>query len=274
MIALIFQEQRQLENHRSLKRLSADSSQTTVASEQPNSSGEMSVPTPMSVFPGAAAPEQLERRLSGRFLVSKGDASRATYFGPTSLEAGMLDFKDFVNDRQADDTGGTSRISASIEKSIDDFVKSGQCESIRSDPSSPPTGPPFSILDAMIESYFATINPRFPIWCKYSFTRMVSSFQNSLAPEQEWASIVCCNNLILMTLTANAMRRTQQRSAPAANNTSNSSMDFDIITGFLTNAKRAVRNVDLLLAPSLNHVQALLSLVCTQLTPVYTSTGN
>jgi len=41
-----------------------------------------------------------------------------------------------------------------------------------------------------------------------------------------------------------------------------SSIDFDVIAGFLTNAKRALKNIDQFVSPRLINVQALLSLVC------------
>lgn len=50
-----------------------------------------------------------------------------------------------------------------------------------------------------------------------------------------------------------------------------SSIDFDIITGFLTNAKRALKHIDQLVSPRLTNVQALLSLVCLRLMLPYPS---
>lgn len=38
-------------------------------------------------------------------------------------------------------------------------------------------------------------------------------------------------------------------------------MEFDMIAGFLANARRAVQNIDQLVSPGLINVQALLSLV-------------
>lgn len=51
---------------------------------------------------------------------------------------------------------------------IDLLIGQGEEEFIRE--KSPPTTPPFAILDAMIEPYFTMTNHHFPIWTKESFT--------------------------------------------------------------------------------------------------------
>lgn len=87
---------------------------------------------------------------------------------------------------------------------------------------------------------------------------------------QDRASIVCCNNLILMTLVAesgSARPKKQGDVASRSRRTSStsstpSSGDLDLASGFLANAKRAVGNIELLLTPRLRNVQALLSLEC------------
>jgi hypothetical protein len=127
---------------------------------------------------------------------------------------------------------------------------------------SAPTAPPFSVLEAMIEPYFATINPYFPIWTKEHFIRLATVSQESDYPDQDRAYVICCNNLILMTLTANSLRSRPGKQVQSKHRRKTSSIDFDLTRSFLTNAKRAIDNIELLLSPRLINVQALLSLVC------------
>lgn len=132
-----------------------------------------------------------------------------------------------------------------------------------------PTIPPYSVLEAMIEPYFSTINPYFPIWTKTRFIQFSTASQHSKGLEQDRAYITCSNNLILMTLAATSLRSRSAQQAHSAHQSRSSSVDFDLTRTFLTNAKRAIKNVELLLSPHLINVQALLSLVSTS--PVFTT---
>ena len=203
---------------------------------------------------------KFERPL-GYFLVDHNARIGERYFGPTSLEALMHQMKTHVI-KPLSDTGSGNQISSEcvllahhkldllIERE-DELIKDG----------SAPTAPPFSVLEAMIEPYFATINPYFPIWTKESFTRLATASQESGFPDQDRTYIICSNNLILMTLAANSLRYRPAKEVPSRHIRKPSSMDFDLIRSFLTNAKRAIENIDLLLSPRLTSVQALLSLV-------------
>lgn len=124
-----------------------------------------------------------------------------------------------------------------------------------------PTMPPHSVLEAMIEPYFATINPYFPIWTKERFVRFAIASQHSEDPEQDRAYVMCANNLILITLTATSLRSRSVQQARSSHRSLSSSVDIDLTRTFLTNAKRAIKNIELLLSPRLINVQALLSLV-------------
>ncbi|EAW13631.1 transcription factor sphG [Aspergillus clavatus NRRL 1] len=62
-------------------------------------------------------------------------------------------------------------------------------------------------------------------------------------------------------MTADSLCAHQREAIQAKSTRKTSSIDFDIIAGFLTNAKRAVNNIDQLVASHVVNVQALLSLV-------------
>lgn len=197
----------------------------------------------------------------GRFLTNLNDdnSSGERYFGPTSLESLVLDIKDVIAKLLGSESQRLRECALLAQRKIDLLIGRGHEELIKD--GSPPTAPPFAILDAMIEPYFATINPHFPIWTKEQFNRMATALRQSTSPEQNAASIISCNNLILMTLTANSLRSRWGRPVQIKHAHKSSSIDFDVTTGFLTNAKRAIENIELVLSPRLVNVQALLSLV-------------
>jgi hypothetical protein len=146
------------------------------------------------------------------------------------------------------------------QRKIDLLV--GQGEETPIGEKSPPAMPPFAILDAMIEPYFTTTNDHFPIWTKKRFTQMATTLRQATPSERDLASIVCCNNLIIMAMSADSLGSHQRESMMSKQTHKTSPIDFDLIAGFLTNAKRAVSNIDQLVSPHLINVQALLSLVC------------
>ncbi|EZF57847.1 hypothetical protein H106_08821 [Trichophyton rubrum CBS 735.88] len=115
---------------------------------------------------------------------------------------------------------------------------------------SPPTTPPFAILDAMIGPYFATTNHHFPIWIKERFIRMATNMLQSTSPDPDLASIIRSDSLC-------SYRREPMPSKQARNPSSN---DCDIVKGFLANPKRALKNIDQLISHRLINVQALLSM--------------
>ncbi|RMZ82892.1 hypothetical protein DV737_g1956, partial [Chaetothyriales sp. CBS 132003] len=193
----------------------------------------------------------------GQLVEKKGDVPETVYFGPTSLEA-LLDFEDSISGRITSEIHGYRETDESIHDRINAFINSGHTNYGNSVPS-PPTEPPLAILQAMIEPYFANINPHFPMWTKTGFQKIVASLrQHSVSPEIEWASIVCCNNLILMNLTADSMRSVQQKMAQSRSSENVPLVDSDLIAGFLANSKRAIENLGLL-SPRLINLQALLS---------------
>ncbi|KAK4233514.1 hypothetical protein C8A03DRAFT_38766 [Achaetomium macrosporum] len=115
----------------------------------------------------------------------------------------------------------------------------------------PPTSPPLGILEAMVDDYLEHVNPQFPIWPRVGLGQLgVSLREPSGDDARDRGMVVCANNVVLTTLAA--QRRRSGAGAP--------SVDADLIRSFLANAWRATANIELLLAPRLLNVQALLSL--------------
>jgi hypothetical protein len=196
----------------------------------------------------------------GRLVEEKGNVAGTVYFGPTSLEALILDFGDLVSNRIDSDVPRLRNANLSIQGRIDSFVNI-QHGTIPSRVVLAPTEPPLAILEGMIDGYFSNINPQFPIWSKSVFQKMVASLrEHTTCAEDEWASIVCCNNLILINLTADAVHSVQRRMAQSGSTESFPSMESDLIARFLANSKRAMENLGLI-SPRLINLQALLSLV-------------
>ncbi|KAI0152106.1 hypothetical protein F4776DRAFT_669924 [Hypoxylon sp. NC0597] len=202
------------------------------------------------------------KRPLGHFIRGHNVEANERYFNPTSLESLLYSMRDLilgplVNDNTRDQS---ARDCALLAQKRFDLLVSREEESARNEIL--PTEPPISILRAMIEPYFANINPHFPIWTKESFMRIVAALQEPDGSDQDLARIVCSNNLILMTLAANLSHPpTHQNKLRRSKSTHrSSSIDLDLTKGFLANAKRAIEHAELLLSPRLINVQALLSL--------------
>lgn len=171
----------------------------------------------------------------------------------------MLNIKDELSESPGVDSSALEESIQEAQRNIDLLVL--QDEDKFTGETALPTAPPFAILDAMVELYFGTMNHHFPIWTKEKFTQMTAILRQSSSSERDLASIVCCNNLILMAMSAESLSAHQRDSIQSKEARKISSIDSDIIAGFLANAKRAVKNIDQLVSPSLINVQALLSLV-------------
>jgi hypothetical protein len=198
----------------------------------------------------------------GRLVEGRGDVPETVYFGPTSLETLMLNFGDSISSRADSNTQGSRDTSLFIHDRINALVDAKHHIHL-SGATSPPIEPPLAILEGMIEPYFSNINPNFPIWSRDGFQKIVTSLrQHSTCPEVHWASIVCCNNLILINLTTDSVHSVQRKMAQSGSSENVPSMGSDLIAGFLANSKRAIENLGIL-SPRLIILQALLSLVRT-----------
>ena len=195
----------------------------------------------------------------GRFLTDHNNGFSERYLGPTSLDSLSLDIKEVITELLGSEIPALGECALLAQRKIGFLISRGEEELIKD--GSPPTAPPFVILDAMLEPYFATINPHFPIWTKERFKRIALALRQSMSPERDLASIICCNNLILITLTANSLCSRRGSPLQTKHQRKTSSVDGDVIRGFLRNAERALENIDQILSPRLINVQALLSLV-------------
>jgi hypothetical protein len=172
----------------------------------------------------------------------------------------MLDFGDFISNCIDPDVPRLRDARLSIQGRIDSFVNIEHGK-IPSRVVLAPTEPPLAILEGMIDGYFSNINPQFPIWSKTTFQKIVTSLrEHTTCAEDQWASIVCCNNLILINLTTDAVHSVQRRMAQSGSTESFPSMESDLIARFLANSKRAMENLGLI-SPRLINLQALLSSV-------------
>ncbi|KAL7627923.1 hypothetical protein AAE478_002118 [Parahypoxylon ruwenzoriense] len=218
-------------------------------------------PTPEDNTP-VAYEAPVFKRPSGHFLRGHDAEVSERYYGPASLESLLYDMRDLILEPLADSSSENPALkeSALLAQHKFDLLLSQEEQTPRS--GALPTTPPISILKAMIEPYFAEINPHFPIWSKESFTRHVAALQEAEHPGQDLARVVCSNNLILMALAANSLHPpphpNKPRQSKAHRNTS--TIDLDLTKGFLSNAKRAIEHAELLISPRLVNVQALLSL--------------
>lgn len=243
----------------SLKRLLEGSSTVSSASARAQSSHTGYLLESPPSWPPESVTRPVFTRPLGRFLTDHNNGYSERYFGPTSLDSLILDIKDVITERLASETPTLRESALLAQGKIDCLVGRGEEELMKD--GSPPTAPPSVILDAMIEPYFATINHHFPIWTKERFKRMATDLRQSTSPERDLASIICCNNLILTTLTANSLCSRRGKPVQNKHQRNTSSMDSHVITGFLRNAERALENMDKLVSPRLINVQALLSLV-------------
>lgn len=252
--------------HRSLKRprQSSNNSSPIVPTGQSSEAETLPLQDPVSELltpANSSIKRSLFMRPPGRLFEDRDNLIGTLHFGSTSLESLLLGITDSIPNLIDSDAQEVNDATV-IQNRINSFVGS-RCPKHLSG-AALPTEPPLVLLECMLEPYFSVINPHFPIWSRDRFQKMVTSLQQEpKCLEDEWASIVCCNNLILIKLTADSMHFAQRRAAQSGSKESNSvsTMTFDLIAGFLANSKRAIENLGLL-SPRLVNLQALLSLVC------------
>ncbi|KAG6292144.1 hypothetical protein E4U09_003546 [Claviceps aff. purpurea] len=107
---------------------------------------------------------------------------------------------------------------------------------------SPPTGPSLAILDAMIDPYFATVNLKFPIWDKSKFQAMVDSLRQiplARSPDGRVTSAATAWFFSPCMQTRFVRFSGKWRSPESGVTKSVSSLDSDLVAGFLANSKHA-----------------------------------
>ncbi|KAF4760086.1 hypothetical protein HAV15_005618 [Penicillium sp. str.  len=170
----------------------------------------------------------------------------------------MLNIKDALFEIPGVESNAIEECVLHAQQKIDLLVAQGEDKYMGE--MSLPTEPPFAILDVMIETYIGSMNQYFPIWTKNGFKQMATRLRESSSSERDMASIICYNNLILIAMSAESLCAHQRDHDQSKGARRTSSIDTDIIAGFLANAKRAIRNIDQLVSPRLLNIQALLSL--------------
>lgn len=128
------------------------------------------------------------------------------------------------------------------------------------------TSPPLVIIEAMIDPYFEMVDPYMPLWTKQGFRSLMKAAKHSQSSSHKRAYDVCANNLVLLTLQAKHVHSHASSRVLCTEVPPPSSIDIDLIRSFIINAKRALENVELLLLnPSLLSLQALISLVSSEI---------
>ena len=183
------------------------------------------------------------------------------YFGPTSLTTIMHNMGDLIMNYPytGSDCGRVRECALLARRKIEILRQDEEDEPVEKD--SLPTAPPYYLLDAMLEQYLTSISPLLSFWTKNKSIRLPTASREFENVARTLAFSVCSNNLILMSLTTKSIQPRSGEKPQSEQMHRNPSIDLDLIKTFLTNAKHAIKNVELLLHPCLINVQALLSLV-------------
>ncbi|KAH8805343.1 fungal-specific transcription factor domain-containing protein [Xylogone sp. PMI_703] len=114
---------------------------------------------------------------------------------------------------------------------------------------------PRALIEDAYDTFFTELNPALPLFDKKSFRHLITNTYAASTEVKDPASVICINNVVLMTLNA----KCKFRSA----NSSTDPLDMgllDIRILLLRSAKKALGLAKDLMAPRLINVQALLSL--------------
>ncbi|KAF3808562.1 hypothetical protein GCG54_00006428 [Colletotrichum gloeosporioides] len=120
--------------------------------------------------------------------------------------------------------------------------------------------PPMLIVEALIEPYFESINSHLPIFTREGFRRLMDASRAEANPACNRPFAICANNMVLLTLSAKALHSQAKSTSPSNLEPITESIDVELIQSFISNANRAMVQVEQLLSPRLVNVQALLSL--------------
>ncbi|KAL9084072.1 MAG: hypothetical protein Q9159_005426 [Coniocarpon cinnabarinum] len=216
-----------------------------------------------------SAPESLHEYLSHDALHPSRDSSlvRASNHqptGPVTLQSLAQDAQKLCPDLclENDELGGRVETIAArdtlkaIVDASDDFLD-GMTEDVA------PEMPILDLVHSMTQSFHNYISPSMPLWTRNGFTRMMNRATSRAGPPNH-ATVVCANNLVLVTLSAKCMsqqseRQQHHRRSPVAE-LPQSPMELMFLKTLLQNARRALNRIEQLLSPSLLNIQALLSL--------------
>ena len=121
----------------------------------------------------------------------------------------------------------------------------------------PPTLPPREVLEAKVESYFSQANSILPIFRKSAFCENIQRIYTAATDDIAW--IICFNNIILQTLSADTIQHVDE--SDDSHVTQRNSSEKELLQPLLVNYRRGLKRIDRLLEPKLVNVQALLLMV-------------
>lgn len=181
------------------------------------------------------------------------------YSGPTSLHCLILDAQEFILDPMTRACIVQEHEVAPLKARLEALlVTPNTLAHGESRDDLPPAMPPMAMFEAMIGPYFEQINPTFPLWTGEGIRAQIALYQPG-----HTACAISANNIILLTLTAKFIRTASSKDSHSSPEEQLfSSIENELTGPFITNARRAAKNTDKLLAPKLANIQALLSLVC------------
>lgn len=178
--------------------------------------------------------------------------------GPTSL----LSLVHNIDDMSMPESEGAGSNTAAARESIRELGYSASQTLITNiNDGSTIKEPPILILEALIDPYFDSINPNLPIWTRDGFRRLLEASRADSSPSNNKPFAICANNMILLTLTARTLHSRARSSSSPSLDAITESIDVELVQSFISNASRAMVQVEQLVSPRLVNVQALLSLV-------------
>lgn len=205
--------------------------------------------------------------ISHSHVILRGPDDSERCFGPTSLWWLTYNFGELLREfvcqagwNDSNEHGLAQEGFSQADEKMRQLLHREESTSLKPRDESSLTSPPHVILEALIDPYFDTINPYFPIWTRKRFQHLVQKSKQGLDGAHKRGFAVCANNLVILTLTAKVLHSRARNQQTAATSQS-SCTDSDLLKTFVRNAHRALANVEQLLRPTLINLQALLSLV-------------
>lgn len=201
-----------------------------------------------------------------RRVIKKCHGNPERYLGPMVLASLIVDVKEFLLDSlsKTEDVGVKYAITIAHEN-LDELASTGPNDEA-AQPYSVPEMPPLSMLEAMAQPYIESINPQLPIWTPEAFEKFIDSCQTTdQSNNQDMASIICANSVVLLTLAAKSVKLRSKR--PSQGQTADrrqrpsTDLDSNLMRAFILNAKRSLSKVEQLLPATMANLRALLSLV-------------
>ena len=200
------------------------------------------------------------------------------YYGSSSLLSLLREIQSLLQNYMRDDQD--RRINTSVmsqDESLEEFLTITQnlANSMTTNSSMDLSNdglslvlPHKGLLDAFIEPYFSQINWMLPVFRKDVFCDNVRKIYAGDPRQADSAWIVCFNIIILQTLNARALDLSRKFGSRAGNSIGDA-MEAELARSFILNARPGLDKLERFLEPRLVNVQALISMVCNVLTPLF-----